>query len=116
MIWLNIYKIFAGKLLNVASVKIFSKFSRDFYSARSLKQQSAGRHVAPLGHIILILAKQSLLLLLIREAADTNFIIVGLTRPWFESIIYHTSGKYDLPLHHRCGCYRSEKESKEVYL
>ena len=26
----------------------------DFYSAGSLKQQSAGRHVAPLGHIILI--------------------------------------------------------------
>jgi hypothetical protein len=26
----------------------------DFYSASSLKQQSAGRHVASLGHIILI--------------------------------------------------------------
>ena len=26
----------------------------DFYSASSLKQQSAGRHVVPLGHIILI--------------------------------------------------------------
>ena len=26
----------------------------DFYSDSSLKQQSAGRHVAPLGHIILI--------------------------------------------------------------
>ena len=26
----------------------------DFYSASSLKQQSAGRHVIPLGHIILI--------------------------------------------------------------
>ena len=26
----------------------------DFYSASSLKQQSADRHVAPLGHIILI--------------------------------------------------------------
>jgi len=26
----------------------------DFYSVRSLKQQSAGRHVFPLGHIILI--------------------------------------------------------------
>jgi hypothetical protein len=26
----------------------------DFYSASSLKQQSAGRHVAPLGHIILM--------------------------------------------------------------
>ena len=26
----------------------------DFYSASSLKQQSADRHVSPLGHIILI--------------------------------------------------------------
>jgi hypothetical protein len=26
----------------------------DFYNARSMKQQSAGRHVAPLEHIILI--------------------------------------------------------------
>jgi hypothetical protein len=26
----------------------------DFYIASSLKKQSAGRHVAPLGHIILI--------------------------------------------------------------
>jgi hypothetical protein len=27
----------------------------DFYSVSSLKQQSAGRHVAPLGHIVLTL-------------------------------------------------------------
>jgi hypothetical protein len=36
----------------------------DFYFAGSLKQQSAGRHVVPLGHIILSPANQSLLLLL----------------------------------------------------
>jgi hypothetical protein len=30
----------------------------DFYSACSLKQQSTGRHVAPLEHIILILSQQ----------------------------------------------------------
>jgi hypothetical protein len=29
----------------------------NFYCASSLKQQSAGRHVAPLGHIILILSQ-----------------------------------------------------------
>ena len=29
----------------------------DFYSASSLKQQSGDRHVAPLGHIILILSQ-----------------------------------------------------------
>ena len=34
----------------------------DFYSARSLKQQSAGRHVAPLGHIILIPSQPVLVL------------------------------------------------------
>jgi hypothetical protein len=36
----------------------------DFYSASSFKQQTAGKHVAPLGHIILVRANQSLLLLL----------------------------------------------------
>jgi len=30
----------------------------DFHSASSLKQQSADRHVAPLGHIILIPSQQ----------------------------------------------------------
>jgi len=34
----------------------------DFYSASSMKQQSAGRHVAPLKHIILMVANQFLLL------------------------------------------------------
>ena len=34
----------------------------DFYSASTLKQQSAGRHVAPLGHIILILSQPVLAL------------------------------------------------------
>ena len=34
----------------------------DLHSASSLKQQSAGRHVAPLGHIILILSSFSLML------------------------------------------------------
>jgi hypothetical protein len=37
----------------------------DFYSDSSLKQQSRGRHVAPLGHIILI----------------TSQPVFGLTRP-----------------------------------
>ena len=32
----------------------------DLYSASSLKQQFAGRHVDPLGHIILILSQPSL--------------------------------------------------------
>jgi hypothetical protein len=36
----------------------------DFYSASSLKQQSAGRHVVPLWHIILILSQSVLSLVL----------------------------------------------------
>ena len=35
----------------------------DLYSVSSLKQQSAGRHVAPLEHVILIRANQSFLFL-----------------------------------------------------
>jgi len=34
----------------------------DFYSPSSLKQQTAGRHIEPLRHIILIRVHQSLLL------------------------------------------------------
>jgi hypothetical protein len=34
----------------------------DCYGASSLKQQSSGRHVAPLGHIILILSRPVLAL------------------------------------------------------
>jgi hypothetical protein len=36
----------------------------DFYSASSLKQQSADRYVSPLGHIILILSQPAVLFLL----------------------------------------------------
>ena len=51
----------------------------DFYSASSLKQQSMGRHVAPLGHIILIpsqpvFALSPSCLVLSGEATNTNFI------------------------------------------
>jgi len=43
-------------------------FSWDFYSASSMKQQSADRHVAPLGHIILILSQPESLLFLFNAA------------------------------------------------
>ena len=47
----------------------------DFCSARSLKRQSVNRHVAPLGHIILI-SSQSFLIpqcgMISREAANPN--------------------------------------------
>ena len=70
-----------------------------FYSASSLKQQSAGRHVAPLGHIILIPSQPVFALspyccVLSGEATNTNFIIFGLTRPGLEPTIYRTRGEH----------------------
>ena len=56
-----------------------------FYSASSLKQQSAGRHVAPLEHIILtprqpVIALSPQCCTLSREATKTNLIVFGSTR------------------------------------
>ena len=58
----------------------------DFYSACSLKQQSADRHVAPLGHIILIpnhpvFALSPQCCVLSGETTNTNLRVFGLTRP-----------------------------------
>jgi len=56
----------------------------DFNSASSLKQQSVGRDVVPVGHIILIPSQPVFIItpqcsMLIREATNTKFIIFGLT-------------------------------------
>ena len=61
----------------------------DIYSASSLKQQPAGRHVAPPGHIILIPRQAVFTLTLLccvlsREPTNTNFIVFCLTQPWLE--------------------------------
>ena len=45
----------------------------DFYSASSLKKQSEGRHVASLGHIMLIPTNQNLLLLLWRSSKYQSY-------------------------------------------
>ena len=55
----------------------------DFSSASSLKQQSTGRYVAPLRHIILIPSQPVFVFspeccMLSREATNTNFIVFGL--------------------------------------
>jgi len=55
----------------------------NFYRDNSLKQQSAGRHVGPLGYINLILSQIVFALIplccvLSRETANTNFIVFGL--------------------------------------
>ena len=53
----------------------------DLYSSRSPNQHSAGRHVAPLGHIILIQNQPVPLLRCLHsgEQANTNFIVFVLT-------------------------------------
>ena len=65
------------------------------YSASLLQQQSAGRHVAPFAHIILIPSQPVFALspnccVLRGEATNTNFIVFGLTRPGLEPTIYRT--------------------------
>ena len=52
------------------------------FSASPPKQQSPGRHVVPLGHIILITIQT------VFDATNTNFIVLGLTRPVLELKIY----------------------------
>jgi hypothetical protein len=61
----------------------------DFYSASSLKQQSANRHVAPLRHIILNPSQPVFAV----EATNTNFIAFGLTQSGLETTIYRTRDK-----------------------
>ena len=72
----------------------------DFYSGSSLKQQSAGRHVAPLGHIHLIQSQPVLALTSFKaaccskEARNTNFVVFGLNRTGFEPTNYNTPGEH----------------------
>ena len=71
----------------------------DFHCANSLKQQSADRNVAPLGHIILIssqsvFALSSLCYVLNGEATNINLIVSGLTRSGLEPTIYRTQGEH----------------------
>ena len=71
----------------------------DFYSTNSLKQQSAYRHVAPIGHNILIPSQPVFALfpyccVLSGEATNTNFIVFGLTRPELEPTIFRTRNEH----------------------
>lgn len=54
----------------------------DIYSARSLKQQSAGRHIASFGHIMIILSQPVFalsfpLMMCMEKYKFTNCVIVG---------------------------------------
>ena len=69
------------------------------YNTSSLKQQSTGRHVAPLWHIIPIpsqpvVALSTCCCVLSGEAINTNLIVLGLTRPGLKSVIYRTRGEH----------------------
>ena len=69
------------------------------WDASSLKQQTTGRHVAPLRHIILILSKPVFALspyccMLSGEATNTNLIVFGLTQLGPEPKIYRTRGEH----------------------
>ena len=70
----------------------------DFYSASSLKQQSAGRHVAPLGTHFPDSEPTSIcsfsLMLHSGEATNTNYIVFGLTRSGLEPTIYRTQDEH----------------------
>jgi len=69
----------------------------NFYSASSLRQQSDGKLVASLRHIILIQSKQVFALsplycVLSGEATHIKYIVFCLTRPAFKPTIYHILG------------------------
>ena len=58
-----------------------------------------GRHVAPLGHIILIpshpvFALSSYCCVLSEEATNTNVIVFGLTQSGLKQTIYRTRGEH----------------------
>jgi hypothetical protein len=61
----------------------------EFYSAGSLKQQFADRHVTPIGHIILIPSQPVFAL-----SPYCYFIVFGLTRTGIEPTIYCTRGEH----------------------
>jgi hypothetical protein len=65
-----------------------------FYSARSFKKQSPGKHVAPFVHIILIPSQPVFALtpeccVLSVEATNNNFIVLGFTQTSLKPTIYH---------------------------
>lgn len=66
----------------------------DFNSISSWQQQSTDILVAPLGHILILSLKPTVLCyyslsLLSREIADATLIVFCFTRPWIEPIIYY---------------------------
>ena len=92
----------------------------DFYSASSLKQQSAGRHVVPLAHIILIPSHPIFFhSLMLRASRRSNKY--QLYSPWFDPIGTRTrvlphSRRACKPLCHRYGLCLMGKKSWTTHL
>ena len=64
-----------------------------FYMASLHKTTDADRHVAPLGHIILILSQPGCSFFLMLDTqlrSNSNFIVFGVTRSGLEPLIYCT--------------------------
>ena len=68
-----------------------------FYSVISLKQQSADRHVAPIGHIIMIPIQPVFAFspnaACVSEKQQNNYIVFGLIPSGLEPTIYHPRGQ-----------------------
>jgi len=65
----------------------------------TFNEMMMGRHVAPLGHIVLIPSQSVFALspyccVCSWEATNTNFIVFGLTRSRLETTIYRTRGEH----------------------
>ena len=64
------------------------------FSVSSLKQQSADRHVTPLGHIIQIPSQPVFALTCLAEKQQYQFCNIGLTWPELEHTINHNQGEH----------------------
>ena len=71
----------------------------DFYSASLQKQQFVGRHVAPIGHNILIRSQPVFVFtpsccMLSVDATNTNFIVFSFTQLGLEPTSYYPQGEH----------------------
>ena len=96
-----IFQLYHGENMFIFSKMVMRSAELDFYIVLTLKQQSAGKHVAPLWHIIMIPSQPVISLspwccVLSRETINTNFIFIvfSLTQPELESTIYCTQGEH----------------------
>ena len=76
-----------------------NKFIFNAMMRSALFETNTGRHVAPLGHIILVPSQPVFALspkscVLSGEATNTNFIVFCLNRPGLEPTIYRTRGEH----------------------